>query len=115
MELVAFAGEDRILFLLKSMKKLQFFRGRDKFTHFPTLEAACPERNSPGIRNINLVGLSHARNGNGMENWSEKELMSQSMGLLVHKTYLCILLITSQRDDTGAWPLATRLLRSPGF
>lgn len=113
MELVAFAGEDKILFLLKSMKKIPFFRWKHNFTHFPTLQAACPERNSPEIRNINLVGLSHE--SFRTENWSEKELMSQSAGLAVHKTYLCVLLITRQRDDTGTWPLATRLLRSPDF
>lgn len=42
------------------------------------------------------------------ENWSEKELMSQSVGLLVHGLYLCILLISQQ----GHHPLALTLDRA---
>lgn len=40
------------------------------------------------------------------ENWSEKELMSQSVGLLVHGMHLCILLISHQGDDPLALPPA---------
>lgn len=56
------------------------------------------------------------------QNWSEKELMSQRVGLLVHGMHLCILLISHQEmiPWLSLWPEhgmgdATLLQGSLGF